>query len=86
MTIREKADKTQGSKTLDALLAPFETLEASGVVTVCRALLKAKHPKSAYQVAADRLTRLEDWLELEHPRLPRAGISAVRRQLEARGW
>ena len=29
---------------------------------------------------------LEDWLELEHPRLPRTGISAVRRQLEARGW
>lgn len=87
------AFKTRASKTpsktgvtgcLGRRQAPFETRTVAEVVTLARALLRGSPNAADAAKMSRRLTRLEDWLELERPRDDRTPLQSLRRQLEAR--
>ena len=76
--------KVTSEKTAGARQPPWETLDVSGVLVRARALLKGKPTAEEADKWARRLTRLEDWLELDHPRDDRTALRDVRRQLESK--
>lgn len=76
--------KTGLSKHHLALRAPNETLTVGEALDRARALLRARQDHDAYSLWAHRLTLLEDWLELEHPRCDRSELQRARRKCEDR--
>lgn len=86
MTPQESPVKPDVGKDSRRVRAPFESLDVESVLTRAKALLRGRHPRASYQAMAQRVTRLEDWLEYERPRSPyREALGAVRRVLEVRG-
>lgn len=80
--------KTTLPSTCERRKPPFETLSVGECLVRAKALLKnagRRGPSMADASAwARRLTRLEDWLEYEHPHDDRAPLTRLRRLLEAR--
>ena len=52
------------------------------VLVRARALLRGKPAKADAVRWSDRLTRLEDWLELHFPRCDRSALRQLRHQLD----
>lgn len=74
--------KTVGEKTAGRRKPPFETLDRSEVVDRARALLRSGPTLAEADKWARRLTRFEDWLEMEHPHDDRAALRDLRRRFE----
>lgn len=71
------------TKTTESLQPPFETLTVGECLGRARVLLARESDRKAFAEAAARITRIEDWLELEHPKLDRNELRVARRKLEA---
>ena len=62
--------------------APWETQDVAGLVSRGRAILRGQVDHEDASLWAHRLTRVEDWLELEWPRDDRTVIRDLRRTFE----
>lgn len=78
----ENPAKTAPSRASLARQAPFETREVGEVLSLAKALLRGKPSAEEASKMADRLTRLEDWVEMRYPQDDRSALQAARRSLE----
>lgn len=72
-----------GREDLAALEGSEARVRLAIAIDSAKALVRAKPSAEQREKATRRLTELEDWLELAHPRWPERGrLRQVRRRLE----